>query len=215
VFFVVQNSKTRKTRKTITNQVGSVRPKKKELFVFFVFFVVHHLKTRKARKTLTNQVGSVRLNKKELFVCFRVFRGSSFKDTKDTKGTKDLNKSSRVCPINPILLDSKHGFNIECCGLLLACLGQSIASFVNPLTHKENFMESKMRELGPLQVAVEGSNLNRAINQLKRHMAREGVMKELKRRRHYEKPSIVKKRKQKEAARRRRKEARRRPRFVS
>lgn len=47
-------------------------------------------------------------------------------------------------------------------------------------------MESKSRDLGPLQVAVEGSNLGRAINQLKRHMAREGVMKELKRRRHYE-----------------------------
>lgn len=76
-------------------------------------------------------------------------------------------------------------------------------------------MESKLRELGPLQVAVEGSGLKRALNQLKRHMAREGVMKELKRRRHYEKPSIVRKRKQKEAARRRRKEARRRSRSFS
>ncbi len=75
-------------------------------------------------------------------------------------------------------------------------------------------MDNKVRELGPLQVVVEGSNLGRAINQLKRHMAREGVMKELKRRRHYEKPSIVRKRKQKEAARRRRKEARRRTRFM-
>ena len=76
-------------------------------------------------------------------------------------------------------------------------------------------LDGKSRELGPLQVVVEGSNLNRAINQLKRHMAREGVLKELKRRRHYEKPSVVRKRKQKEAARRRRKEARRRARYVS
>ncbi len=81
-------------------------------------------------------------------------------------------------------------------------------------TIRRKVLESKSRELGPLQVAVEGSNLGRAINQLKRHMAREGVMKELKRRRHYEKPSIIRKRKQKEAARRRRKEARRRARFV-
>ena len=77
--------------------------------------------------------------------------------------------------------------------------------------HRRTTLESKSRELGPLQVAVEGSNLNRAINQLKRHMAREGVMKELKRRRHYEKPSIIRKRKMKEAARRRRNDARRRP----
>ena len=75
--------------------------------------------------------------------------------------------------------------------------------------------DERARELGPLQVVVEGSNLNRAINQLKRHMAREGVLKELKRRRHYEKPSVVRKRKQKEAARRRRKEARRRARYMS
>ena len=74
--------------------------------------------------------------------------------------------------------------------------------------------DTKSRELGPLEVVVEGSNLNRAINQLKRHMAREGVLKELKRRRHYSKPSVVRKRKQKEAARRRRKVARRRSRFM-
>lgn len=73
--------------------------------------------------------------------------------------------------------------------------------------------DSKSRDLGPLEVSVDGNNLNRAINQLKRHMAREGVLKELKRRRHYEKPSVARKRKWKEAARRRRKEARRRAKF--
>ena len=76
-------------------------------------------------------------------------------------------------------------------------------------------LDGKSRELGPLQVSVEGNNINRAINQLKRHMAREGVLKELKRRRHYEKPSVARKRKQKEAARRRRKEERRRARYSS
>ncbi|MFT6627654.1 MAG: small subunit ribosomal protein S21, partial [Flavobacteriales bacterium] len=44
--------------------------------------------------------------------------------------------------------------------------------------------------------------------QLKRMMAREGVLKEVKNRRFYEKPSIKDKRKRREAERRRRKEMR-------
>jgi small subunit ribosomal protein S21 len=62
----------------------------------------------------------------------------------------------------------------------------------------------------PLEVTVEGDNVDRAINRLKRKMADEGVLKELKKRRFYEKPSVRKKRKQREAERRRRKEAKRR-----
>jgi small subunit ribosomal protein S21 len=62
----------------------------------------------------------------------------------------------------------------------------------------------------PLEVAVEGDNVDRAINRLKRKMADEGVLKELKKRRFYEKPSVRTKRKQREAERRRRKEAKRR-----
>lgn len=58
-------------------------------------------------------------------------------------------------------------------------------------------------ELGPLEVRVEGS-VDRAIGRLKRAMAREGVLKEIKVRRFYEKPSIKAKRKQREAERRRR-----------
>ncbi|NUN14591.1 MAG: 30S ribosomal protein S21 [Myxococcales bacterium] len=57
----------------------------------------------------------------------------------------------------------------------------------------------------PLEVKVEGDNLARAISQLKRKMASEGVFKELKRRRFFEKPSERRKRKSREAARRRRK----------
>jgi len=64
----------------------------------------------------------------------------------------------------------------------------------------------------PLEVTVEGDNVDRAINRLKRKMADEGVLKELKKRRFYEKPSVRKKRKQREAERRRRKEAKRRAR---
>ncbi|TNF31914.1 MAG: 30S ribosomal protein S21 [Deltaproteobacteria bacterium] len=64
-------------------------------------------------------------------------------------------------------------------------------------------------DLRPLEVRVEGENINRAINQLKRKMANEGIYKELKKRRFYEKPSERRKRKQREAERRLRKARRR------
>ncbi len=67
-------------------------------------------------------------------------------------------------------------------------------------------------ELGPLQVDVIDNNVGRAINQLKRLIGREGLNRELKRRRFYEKPSVAKRRKSIEAERRRRKEERRRKR---
>lgn len=59
-----------------------------------------------------------------------------------------------------------------------------------------------------MEVRVDRDNVNRAISQLKRMMAREGVLKEVKNRRFYEKPSIKDKRKRREAERRRRKEMR-------
>lgn len=64
-------------------------------------------------------------------------------------------------------------------------------------------------ELGPIEVEVRDNNINRALNRLKREIGREGVSRELKRRRFYEKPSVAKRRKQREAERRRRKEERR------
>ncbi|MBM4290333.1 MAG: 30S ribosomal protein S21 [Deltaproteobacteria bacterium] len=64
--------------------------------------------------------------------------------------------------------------------------------------------------LRPLEVTVDGdNNVERAIKALKRKVAHEGIYKELKRRRFYEKPSVKRKRKQREAERRRRKERRR------
>ena len=63
--------------------------------------------------------------------------------------------------------------------------------------------------LRPLEVVVDGDNVERAIKALKRKVAHEGIYKELKRRRFYEKPSVKRKRKQREAERRRRKERRR------
>ncbi len=60
----------------------------------------------------------------------------------------------------------------------------------------------------PLEVVVGDRGIERAIKHLKRKMASEGILRELKRRRHYMKPSVKKRKKQSEAARRRRKRQR-------
>ena len=57
----------------------------------------------------------------------------------------------------------------------------------------------------PLEVQVGDKGIERAIKHLKRKMAGEGILRELKRRRHYMKPSIKRRKKMSEAARRRRK----------
>jgi len=60
-------------------------------------------------------------------------------------------------------------------------------------------------EFRPLEVYVQDGNVDRAISALKRKMANEGIYKELKKRRFYEKPSEAKKRKTRDAERRRKK----------
>jgi small subunit ribosomal protein S21 len=60
----------------------------------------------------------------------------------------------------------------------------------------------------PLEVVVRDERVEQAIRQLKNRMAREGVLRELKNRRHYFKPSELKRIKSREAARRRRKQVR-------
>jgi len=57
----------------------------------------------------------------------------------------------------------------------------------------------------PVEVVVGDKGLERAVKHLKRKMASEGILRELKRRRHYMKPSVSRRKKQAEAARRRRK----------
>ena len=64
----------------------------------------------------------------------------------------------------------------------------------------------------PLEVQVRDDRVEQAIRQLKNRLAREGVLRELKNRRHYFKPSELKRIKRREAARRRRKQARQRTR---
>jgi small subunit ribosomal protein S21 len=60
---------------------------------------------------------------------------------------------------------------------------------------------------------IVGQNLEKAMRVLKRKLIREGVFKELKARRFYEKPSERRKRKEKEAHKKRRKEQERAKRF--
>ncbi len=56
------------------------------------------------------------------------------------------------------------------------------------------------------QVIVrKGEDINRAIKRFKRKVEREGIMKEIKKRKHYLKPSVRKKEKRIAAAKRRRK----------
>jgi small subunit ribosomal protein S21 len=60
----------------------------------------------------------------------------------------------------------------------------------------------------PLEVTVGEKGIERAIKHLKRKMAAEGILRELKRRPHYMTPSIKRRKKMCEAARRRRKRLR-------
>ena len=62
----------------------------------------------------------------------------------------------------------------------------------------------------PLEVRVDERGVERAIRKLRRLMASEGVLREIKRRRHYEKPSVKSKRKLREAERRRKRRERKR-----
>lgn len=63
--------------------------------------------------------------------------------------------------------------------------------------------------LKPLEVTVGEAKLEKALKKLKRKMASEGILRELKRRRRYAKPSERRRRKMADAARRRRKRLKR------
>ena len=59
-----------------------------------------------------------------------------------------------------------------------------------------------------VQVTVKGNNVARAIRQLKRKLMKEGILRELRLREAYEKPSLKRQRKHKESLRRVAKERR-------
>jgi small subunit ribosomal protein S21 len=56
-----------------------------------------------------------------------------------------------------------------------------------------------------LEIRVEGNNIEKALRVLKRKVQQDGMLRELKNRRFYEKPSLKKKRKRREAQKRRQK----------
>jgi small subunit ribosomal protein S21 len=76
----------------------------------------------------------------------------------------------------------------------------AVCHLSRPLSNPSEAIQCK-----PLQVVVDGKGVERAIKHLKRKLAAEGLLRELKKRRHYMKPSIKKRKKIAEAARRRRK----------
>jgi small subunit ribosomal protein S21 len=59
---------------------------------------------------------------------------------------------------------------------------------------------------GPMEVAVEHNHIERAMRVLKRKLIKEGIFRELKQRRFYEKPSERRKRKEKESMKKIRKD---------
>ena len=75
------------------------------------------------------------------------------------------------------------------------------------LSREQLSMPSEAVQCKPLEVVVSDRGIERAIKMLKRKLASEGVLRELKMRRHYMKPSVKRRKKQAEAARRRRKRA--------
>ncbi len=61
------------------------------------------------------------------------------------------------------------------------------------------------KEMNSLDIIVHGTDIEKALRDMKRNIQKDGILKELRNRRYFEKPSVKKKRKQLEAARRRRK----------
>ena len=59
-----------------------------------------------------------------------------------------------------------------------------------------------------MEVKVYNNEVSRALKFLSKKMVKEGVMKEIKKRKFYEKPSVKKKRKRKEAIKKRLKDSR-------
>lgn len=61
----------------------------------------------------------------------------------------------------------------------------------------------KQATLANVEIRVHGNQVEKALKVFKRKLARDGVLKDIKRLRYYEKPSVRRKRKLKEAKKRR------------
>ncbi len=80
----------------------------------------------------------------------------------------------------------------------------------NPLSCPSPGVPQARGESGQVQVLVRDNNVDQALKALKKKMQREGVFREMKLRRHYEKPSERRAREAAEAVRRARKMERKR-----
>jgi len=78
------------------------------------------------------------------------------------------------------------------------------------IAHRGNSSFSAIRRFARVQVVVRDNNVDQALKALKKKLQREGVFREMKLRRHYEKPSERRAREAAEAVRRARKVERKR-----
>lgn len=92
--------------------------------------------------------------------------------------------------------------------MLVLRIGAPASDSGKPYVKRSNLSSESM-----IEIIVGQNNLEKAMRVLKRKLIREGVFKELKSRRFYEKPSERRKRKNKEAQKKRRKEVDRARRF--
>jgi len=67
-----------------------------------------------------------------------------------------------------------------------------------------------LADAGSLEVRVQGNDLEKAMRQLKKKIQNDGLFRQLKMKKAYEKPSESRRRKMRESARRRRQAARKR-----
>jgi len=84
-----------------------------------------------------------------------------------------------------------------------------IEGFKEPRKNNKNGEKQLKVKERLLEIKVQNNQIENAIKSLKRQLIKDGILKELKNRRSYEKPSVKKKRKQREARRRRQKAERR------
>ena len=104
------------------------------------------------------------------------------------------------------------------CGNSLACARDACYSapvrdgypFGNALCRPDGRGVAAKGEGGQVQVLVRDNNVDQALKALKKKMQREGIFREMKLRRHYEKPSERRAREAAEAVRRARKMERKR-----
>ena len=83
--------------------------------------------------------------------------------------------------------------------------GQNGSHSHSPSHNSPNAQQDAGRRVGAMEVSVD-SNIDKAMKILKRKLIKEGLFKELKSRRYYEKPSERRKRKSKESIKKLRKE---------